>query len=334
MNINSVNDDAIIFLDKMFLEIKQAKINLHHWEIDHLCYRTSSDQNYNFIKNSFMSFATLLSEVEINGRPISTFKLNKPIHYKNYIIDLIEIPAPKPGKEIEEGFEHFEVVVDTTFKSIMDAYPSSTFKKTGMTKVINPELQMTLKSGAIKFHHSSLEYVINIEKSKSVINFLEKSNILESLASYKPLISGSYPLNIVTKDSDLDILFQSEKLSLFKKDVMTLFSDNDSLVIKEKKHQDISSLIISLRYKDLVVELFCQSKSVYKQQSNLHFLIEGRLLKIFPKVKKQIIQLKKNGIKTEPAFGEVFKLAAPYKDLLKLQLLSDKELKTLYQHLY
>ena len=333
MNISNLNDEAIIFLDKMFIEIKRNQVNLYHWEIDHLCYRSSSIDHYNMLKKSFRAFSTLLSEVEINGRPISTFKLSKPIFYKDYTIDLIEIPAPKPGKEIRSGFEHFELVVDVSFDQIISAYPNSTFKKTGMTKVINPELQMTLESGAIKFHHSSLEYVINIENSMPVMSFLENSQILERLASYKPLISGSYPLNIATRESDLDILFQSKNLNLFKSDVMSLFSDNDSLIIKEKRHQDISSLIISLKYNELVIELFCQNKDVYRQQSNLHFLIEGRLLKLFPKIQNKIHVLKKSGIKTEPAFGEVFDLTAPYEELLELQLKSDKELRTLYQHL-
>jgi hypothetical protein len=78
----------------------------------------------------------------------------------------------------------------------------------------------------------------------------------------------------------------------------------------------------------LPVEVFCQNKCPFAQQANLQFLIEGRLLKIAgKKFKQDIIKLKEEGIKTEPAFGKILRLEKPYEDLLTLQSYSDQELK-------
>ena len=333
MDAKKLSEQSRIFLNNLFDEIESKKINLATWEIDHLCYRTSSQENYKDVKSSFMLFSTLLSEALVNGRTISTFKLQEPILYKHYVIDLIEVPAPKEGKDTREGFEHLEVVIDQPFEYILEAYPHCHFKKSGLSKSLNPELQITLNSGAIKFHHSSLEQIINIEDSGPITSFLESSDILTKLSSYRPLISGTIPLRISTKESDLDILFEAENLNSFKKEALQLFTLNKTLFIKEGTHQKLDSLIINFTCEGLKVELFCQNKTVYQQQSNLHFLIEGRLLKLFPKTRSQLIALKEKGIKTEPAFGEVFNLTTPYADLLSLQKKSDQELKALYPHL-
>ena len=153
------------FLDKVFHEIKNAKIDLNDWEIDHVCYRTSSLENYEASKNYFSTLGELLIEGEVNGRPIATYKLHKPIAYKNYLIPLVEVPAPKSGKITEEGFEHIEIVIDIPFEKIQSLYPNCNFETKGLSKELNPELEIEFPDCAIKFHHQSLEKVIEIEKS-------------------------------------------------------------------------------------------------------------------------------------------------------------------------
>ena len=152
------------FLDRVFTQIEKALINLHSWEIDHICYRTSSLLNYEDAKKYFSKLGILLIEGDVNGRPIATYKLSNPISYKNYIIPLIEVPAPKSGKETPEGFEHIEIVIDVPFDEILDMYPHCQFEKKGLSKKLNPELEIEFEDCAIKFHHLSLEKVIEIEK--------------------------------------------------------------------------------------------------------------------------------------------------------------------------
>lgn len=214
---------AKIFLDKIFQNLRANNIELGSWEIDHLCYRTSSEENYCHTKDMFEDLGKCLTESEVNGRPIATFKLHEPVVYNSHIIDLVEIPAPKKGRETPEGFEHIESVIDMSFNAFQKQYPDCTYKRDGLQKSLNPELQISFQDCAIKFHHKSLEHIINIEKNKKVTNFLKASHILESLSEYSPCLSGSIPLDIHQDDSDLDFLFCSSDLLQFQKDVLKSF---------------------------------------------------------------------------------------------------------------
>lgn len=157
-------EQAPIFLARVFSEIENANIDLKDWLIDHICYRTSSEENYQESKNYFANLGELLIESEVNGRLIATYKLDEPIKYRDYIIPLVEVPAPKKGKITFEGFEHIEVVIDCSFEDILEAYPHCSFETKGTSKELNPELEIEFGDCAIKFHHQSLEEVIEIEK--------------------------------------------------------------------------------------------------------------------------------------------------------------------------
>ncbi|GAB4418099.1 MAG: hypothetical protein OHK0056_27340 [Bacteriovoracaceae bacterium] len=134
-------------------------------EIDHLCYRTSSDAHYQEMKTVFSNLGTCLVESEINGRMIATYKLNAPIKYKQFLIPMVEVPAPKKGQITTEGWEHFEIVTTLSFDEIMKLYPKAQFDLAGVHKLHNPELRVKLPSGSIKFHHQTLESVIQTELS-------------------------------------------------------------------------------------------------------------------------------------------------------------------------
>ena len=153
------------FLDKIFAQLKANQIELVDWPIDHLCYRTSSLDNYKEMKKVFSQLGVKLVESDVNGRAIATYKLHKPINYKNYVIPLIEVPAPKAGRFTAEGFEHIEVVIDIDFPELMRLYPHCQFEKKAMYKKLNPELEIEFGDCAVKFHHQSLEEIIRIEQS-------------------------------------------------------------------------------------------------------------------------------------------------------------------------
>lgn len=159
--------EAFEFLEKIFSYLQEYKIVLNDWRIDHLCYRTSSQQNYEITKSLFEKKGDCLFESEVNGRMIATYKLFDPIEYKGHIIDLVEVPAPKIMKETPEGFEHIEVVVDISFEEILNLYPHCQFEKNALQKKVNPELEIEFKDCSIKFHHQSLEDIIIMERGLS-----------------------------------------------------------------------------------------------------------------------------------------------------------------------
>lgn len=327
LNFSELNIQAAHFLDKVFTQLESKNVDLKNWEIDHLCYRTSSKENYEQSKKTFEKLGTLLIESEVNGRLIATYKLEKPLFYKKWMIELVEVPAPKPHKETAEGFEHIEVVIDDSFHHFMELYPKIPFDLSGLQKDLNPELEIEFENCAVKFHHKSLGQIIHIEKNSALIEFLEKSKVLSLLKQYRPCISGTLPLGIENPNSDLDLLFEAKNLEDFIRDARNCFKHYENFSVRTTTHQERKTVIINFQHEGLPIELFCQSHDVLKQQANQHFLIEGRLLKILGhSFKEKVISLKHSGLKTEPAFGKLLGLTDPYKELLELNKLSDLEL--------
>lgn len=134
------------------------------WIIDHLCYRTDSLTSYEEFKKEFLKIGECLIESDVNGRLIATFKLKEPLEFMGQKVSVIELPAPKKGKITIAGFEHFEIVTNLSFDEIKKRYSHCHFDESGLSKKINPELEILLGKYAVKFHHQTLEEVIEIEK--------------------------------------------------------------------------------------------------------------------------------------------------------------------------
>lgn len=313
---------------KHFIETSHGEISSmleKHWEVDHACFRTQTTSEYEELKVVFSVSFNLLIESMVGGRPISTYKLSQPMRVNELFVDLIELPAPKPGKSYPKGYEHLEVVIDISFEELMKKYPSLDWNTSGMKKGLNPELQASFGTFNVKFHHHSLEHIINIEKHSVANSFLEQTDIIKKLSQFKPLISGTIPLGIDLPESDLDILFESLDFDLFNKTVLNHFP---SAIISTQDDFTIAKLT----HDNLAIELFCQKIAPLKQNAYRHLRIEGRLLKVLgSSFKNRIIELKASGVRTEPAFGQILELSSPYEELLDLYHLSDAELSTRFE---
>ena len=110
---------AQIFASTLWNEIQSTYVLENSAYPDHICYRTSSSDNYEKSKNLISTIAILLIESEVNGRNIATYRLNEPIiiDSKNSIW-IIEIPAPKKNSHYDEGFEHIEIVTQLNFEDV------------------------------------------------------------------------------------------------------------------------------------------------------------------------------------------------------------------------
>lgn len=329
MNIETLKVEAQIFLKKVFTEFDSKNFSLEsHWHIDHLCYRTATHETYLQLKADFETFSTLLIESEVNGRMISTFKLKEAIDFNGWSIDLIEVPAPKKGKLIKDGFEHFEVVCDLGFEEIKDKYQTYEFDESGLIKDFNQELEIIFSDFAIKFHHLSLESVINIESNSVLFFALTDSKALKLLKKYKPLIAGTYPLNLNIVNSDVDILIYAKDLDSLKYYLAELFSHYEKFKVELIAVDDDEAVIANFYVNGLKFEIFAQKVDSVQQKAYLHFLIEERLLKyggesLLNKVREYKVQ----GLKTEPAFAKALKRPGDaYNELLLLQKKSNDEL--------
>jgi predicted metalloenzyme YecM len=140
-----------------------------HWDIDHLCYRTSTVEFYQLACQRLRSFAQLLSESQVNGRTISAFKLQTPFVAQGFVVDVVEVPSPKPGAHFSNGFEHLEIVADIPLAKIRQNLKEARLPYSDSGKLLNNELKVKFPSGNVKYHLLSLESLIRLETSPAYL---------------------------------------------------------------------------------------------------------------------------------------------------------------------
>ena len=318
---NEFQTQAMDFLTLLFAEMKSHGIAIQAgWDIDHLCYRVSSLDRYDALKKDFSTFGTLLVESEVNGRPIATFKLFDPITWGDANIDVVELPAPKPSKPTTEGFEHIEVVVDVPMKDLIERYAHLPLDRGGLKKDFNAELEITLGSRNLKFHHLSLESVVNLERHSQAFKALRTSEILRKFRKYDPLVAGTFPLGLNVADSDLDILMNATDLEALRTELQGEYGDLD-FKSRITVVDGLESLIVHFVHENIPFEVFAQSAPSVQQKAYRHFQIEEKILKNRgPEFLKKIRDLRNQGLKTEPAFAKALGLTGdPYDAVLNFK---------------
>ncbi|GAA4885891.1 VOC family protein [Ferrimonas pelagia] len=79
-------------------------------QADHIALRITAAEDADAIKAELLKRGTLLSEKQINGRPILLIQLATPIQVGPWGIDLVELPYPD-GRKRRDGWEHVELVL-------------------------------------------------------------------------------------------------------------------------------------------------------------------------------------------------------------------------------
>ncbi|KAI8593164.1 Glyoxalase/Bleomycin resistance protein/Dihydroxybiphenyl dioxygenase [Geranomyces variabilis] len=175
------------FLTRVVSSLQTLGISLPpNYAIDHICYRTSTTNEYMRRKAELATLGTLLVENDIGGRLIACYKLHAEhalrwpqstaasgVESIDRVIDVVELPAPKPGRLYPSGLEHVEVVVDDMSLEDFAAWHQDVkFDWSGMKKPINRDLRIDFREGgvegggfSVKFHEQTLEKVIEIEKA-------------------------------------------------------------------------------------------------------------------------------------------------------------------------
>ena len=151
------------FLNSFTSELDRTGLSIDIEEIDHLCLRVTNLSEYESWKAELAGLGTLLTESYINGRPIAVFKLLRPIKSADYWIDVIELPAPKPGRSYSFGFEHIEAVCKFPLENLLARRSELPFSLDNFHAPINRDVQLKLASGLVKFHDQSLEEIIKDE---------------------------------------------------------------------------------------------------------------------------------------------------------------------------
>ena len=176
--------------------------------------------------------------------------------------------------------------------------------------------------------HDITHLKLGNERQKNAYSVLNKLKIFKILREYNPTLVGTIPIEIDISESDLDIICEVYDLEKFEELVIKSFSKYDNFHIKRQTVKGLLTSLSYFGYNNFLIEIFGQPKPVIEQNGYRHMMVEKKLLEISGEsARKQIIKLKKLGLKTEPAFAKYFNLKSdPFDELLKLSRLNKEEL--------
>lgn len=170
IDLKEIIGDYTSFIEEVLDAVEAERFDVNDFaQIDHICYRTTTFDQYREMQTALGSVANLIGETTVNGRPISTFRLIEPIYHDIWRIDAIELPAPKSDNPYEEGLEHLEFVIFDDIPNFLTKYEGKPFDLKAVDRGVNPEIGLQLGSGyAVKFHLLSLSAVHYIEQKLSI----------------------------------------------------------------------------------------------------------------------------------------------------------------------
>jgi hypothetical protein len=160
------------------------------------------------------------------------------------------------------------------------------------------------------------------QKQKMAFEVLTQFRVLEKLVEFNPILVGTIPINIDIEKSDLDIVCCWENKLSFIKKVKDLFEKEIHFTIHEVLIDNQESVVASFYLGSFEIEIFGQNIPTKQQNGYKHMVIEDEILRLRGEnFRQEIIKLKKNGHKTEPAFGLLLGLKGNvYQELLDFKI--------------
>jgi hypothetical protein len=160
------------------------------------------------------------------------------------------------------------------------------------------------------------------DKQKAVYRTLTDNYILDKLRLFSPLLTGTIPINLDIDESDLDIICCWKIKDEFIYTLTKEFSQFDRFTVSEQKINGYETILAHFHLDKFEIEIFGQSRPTKEQESFRHMIIEYGIIKTRGEsFRQEIVRLKKEGLKTEPAFGKLLGLEGnPYEELLKYKL--------------
>lgn len=181
-----------------------------------------------------------------------------------------------------------------------------------------------------KHLYKDIRYLIEgNEVQQEVYRVLTQFKVMDRLEVYDPILTGTVPIAIDIEGSDLDIICEVYDFSEFKQRLTDHFGDYVGFEISEKTVSGIKRMKASFRLESWDVEVFGQPIPTSEQNAYRHMLIEDRFLRLAgDDFANQVISLKRQGMKTEPAFAFLLYLNGdPYESLFELDNWSDEEIR-------
>lgn len=156
-------------------------------------------------------------------------------------------------------------------------------------------------------------------RQKRTYEVLTTHSVFSKIEKFTPILVGTIPINIDTEKSDLDIICYWTKRQEFTSTIIESFRGENNFTISEKEKAGKSVIVAKFNIDEFPLEIYGQNTPVVLQNGYRHMIAEYRILQEKgEEFRLQIIELKKLGYKTEPAFAKLLGLSNnPYDELLK-----------------
>lgn len=154
---------------------------------------------------------------------------------------------------------------------------------------------------------------------------------MKKLKAFSPVLCGTIPLNINVAGSDLDIICEATNFERLENILLQHYAQIADFSIRYAEIKHVPSLIANFSSEDFKIEVFAQATPVKQQYAFRHMCVEKRILGLAGDFfRQQVIRLKAEGVKTEPAFAQLLKLQGdPYDALLELESYRDNKILSL-----
>ena len=124
----------------------------------------STDKRYSVAKQELFKIATLLNEIEHNGRLISIHQADIPLTTEDWQIPYIELLQPKPTRANRDGIDSVFFVTNTAVEDFLTRHADVPFDTKGLTNRTNPYVELKTSEIAMKFHDRHMGAVLDIEQ--------------------------------------------------------------------------------------------------------------------------------------------------------------------------
>jgi len=174
----------------------------------------------------------------------------------------------------------------------------------------------------VTMNFENIEYLKHGNNRQRQAYFILTSNqILSKVKRFDPILVGTIPINIDIENSDLDIICCFTDKQEFQKSIIDNFSNEGSFTIRVQPSLDTVAIVANFVVDNFEIEIFGQSTPTKQQFAYRHLIVEHNLLnKHGEKFRQQIVEFKRQGYKTEPAFALALGLTGdPYIELLKFE---------------
>jgi len=139
-------------------------------------------------------------------------------------------------------------------------------------------------------------------RQQRAYDVLTNHRILAQLEPFSPVLVGTIPINIDIESSDLDVICQWFNKGEFIATLHAAFGHHATFTLWENPtHQ---AVVAQFEVDGFAIEIFGQNIPTFQQNAYRHMVVEDKLLaKYGEEFRQQIISLKRQGYKTEPAFA-------------------------------